>query len=246
MLVLATLLCLAIGLSLGMLGGGGAALALPVFVYVAGLPAADAVTVSLIVVGATSLVATMGHLRHGQVDARAVALVAGAGIPGTLLGAAFTSLVPPSVLLGAFAVLLLGAAAWMGFGKIPAPRPARRWPVIAVTGAGVGILTGFLGVGGGFLLVPVLTRLVGLETRRAIGTSLAVITINCVAGVLGHLGHASPPLAPTVSFTLAAGLGAVAGQLAGQRLRISHLHRGFAILLGSVGAAVAWRVVVAS
>jgi uncharacterized membrane protein YfcA len=170
--------------------------------------------------------------------------VAGAGIPGSVLGAQLTSLVPPVVLLGSFAVLLIAVAAWMGFGRVPIPRPARRWPVIAASGLGIGVLTGFLGVGGGFLLVPALTRLAGLETRRAIGTSLAVITVNCAAGALGHLGHSSPPLDITAGFTLASVLGAMVGHGLGQRLRATHLHRGFAILIGSVGAAVAWQVAV--
>lgn len=149
-LTLALLLAALIGLSLGLLGGGGSTLAVPVLVYVAGLDARAAVGVSLAVVGATSLVAAVAQAREGRVRTRAAALFAGAGMPAAWAGSRLTALVPGRMLLLAFGGFMVAVALLMlrppGPGGDAAPRRPARPNMVIGTGALVGLLTGFLGV----------------------------------------------------------------------------------------------------
>lgn len=245
MIALATLLCGVLGLSLGGLGGGGSVLAFPLLVYIAGLTPQNAAGVSLFIVGVTSAVAAITHARRGHVCLRTAALFGGAGIPAAALGAHLASTVEPRMLLGAFAILLVLVAAWMGLGRVPKPRPARPWPLVAAIGAVVGLLAGFFGVGGGFMIVPALTGLAGVDTRRAIGTSLVVIALNAVGGLVEHFNHLAIPLGTAVLFTLAATSGALVGQHVSQRVSVAHLRRAFALLIMIVATLVGWRVFIA-
>jgi uncharacterized membrane protein YfcA len=245
MMALATLLCAVLGLSLGGLGGGGSVLAFPLLVYVAGMSPSSAAGVSLFIVGMTSAVAALTHARRGNIDLRTAALFGGAGIPGAFFGAHFSSLVEPRVLLGSFAIMLILVAAWMGLGRVPAPRPARPWPVIAAIGACVGVLAGFFGVGGGFMIVPALTGLAGVDTRRAIGTSLIVIALNSVGGMIEHFNHLAIPVDTAFVFTAAATAGALVGQRVSQCVSVAQLRRAFAVLIMVVAVLVSWRVLIA-
>lgn len=242
-LVIACLLCGVVGLSLGGLGGGGSVLALPLLVYIADLPVSDAIGVSAMIVGITSASAVVLHARRGNVDVRTAALFGGAGIPGAMVGAHFSSVTSQEVLLGSFAVLLFGVAAWMGLGRVPPPRPARPWPLLAAIGIFVGLVAGFFGVGGGFMLVPALTGLAGLCTRRAIGTSLLVIAMTSAASMFEHTSHKPAlPMLTAAAFTSAAVIGALVGQRVSMRVSVGHLRKGFAGLVVLVALLVAWRV----
>jgi uncharacterized membrane protein YfcA len=241
-LPLATLLCGVIGLSLGGLGGGGSVLALPILVYVAGVSPPNAVGTSAMLVGVTSAVAMIMHARRGNVDWRIAALFGGAGIPGAVVGAHFTNIVAPETMLAGFSVLLVLVALWMGLGKVPEPRPARPWPLVGLIGAFVGLLAGFFGVGGGFMIVPALTGLAGLDMRRAIGTSLLVIAMNSGASMIEHANHNSLPFSTAASFVIAAVIGALVGQRLALRVSVAHLRRGFAALILVVAVLVGWRV----
>lgn len=224
-------------MSLGLLGGGGSILALPVLVYVAGIDVHAAIGMSLAVVGATALVGALGHWRGGRVDLRAAVLFGGAGMLAAPLGAQATHAVAPRVLMLLFGVLMLVVGALMlrgrGSARPDAPRP--RPVAVPAAGFGVGLLTGFLGVGGGFLIVPALTLLVGLPIQRAIGTSLLVIAANSAAGVASHLTRGEVPLGLAAAFTAAATLGAVVGVRLASGLPPARLRRAFAafvVLLG--------------
>lgn len=236
-LFLALALSTLIGVSLGLLGGGGSILAVPVLVYVAGVDVHAAIGMSLAVVGATALVGALVHARGGRVDARAAVLFGGVGMLGAPLGARATHAVAPRVLMLLFAVLMLAVGASMlrggGAARPEAPRP--RPVAIPAAGFGVGLLTGFLGVGGGFLVVPALTLLVGLPIHRAIGTSLLVIAANSAAGVAGHLARGEVPLGSTAAFTAAATLGALVGVPLASRLEPARLRRAFAVFVVLVG-----------
>lgn len=245
MMLAATLLCGILGLSLGGLGGGGSVLSFPLLVYVAGLAPQSAAGVSLFIVGITSAIAAITHARRGHVCLRTAALFGGTGIPTAALGAHLASTVEPRVLLGTFTILLVVVAAWMGLGRAPKPRPARPWPLVAAIGAVVGMLAGFFGVGGGFMIVPALTGLAGVDTRRAIGTSLVVIALNAVGGMVEHFNHLTIPLGTAVIFTMAATTGAVIGQHVSQRVSVAHLRRAFALLVLIVAMLVGWRVFIA-
>jgi uncharacterized protein len=236
-LLLALALSTLIGVSLGLLGGGGSILAVPVLVYVARVDVHAAIGMSLAVVGATALVGGLVHARAGRVDARAAALFGVAGMLGAPLGAQATHAVASRVLLLLFAALMLAVGSLMLLGRGPSragtPRPH---PVAApAAGLGVGLLTGFLGVGGGFLIVPALTLLAGLPIHRAIGTSLLVIAANSAAGVAGHLRQGDMPLGLTAAFTAAAALGALGGVRLASSLDPARLRRAFAAFVILVG-----------
>jgi hypothetical protein len=226
-----------IGLSLGLLGGGGSILAVPVLVYVARVDVHAAIGMSLAVVGTTALVGGLVHVRAGRVDLRAAALFGGFGMLGAPLGALATQAVAPRVLLLLFAALMLAVGGLMLRGRDGGGHGARRPHRVAVpsAGLGVGLLTGFLGVGGGFLVVPALTLLAGLPIHAAVGTSLLVIAANSAAGILGHLGQGEMPLGLTAAFTAAAALGALAGVRLASGLDPARLRRAFAVFVILVG-----------
>jgi uncharacterized protein len=206
-------------------------------VYVARVEVHSAIGMSLAIVGATALVGGLVHARAGRVDLRAAALFGGAGMLGAPLGAQAMHAVAPRVLLLLFAALMLAVGGLMLRGKAGAhPGTPRPHPVaVPAAGFGVGLLTGFLGVGGGFLIVPALTLLAGLPIHAAIGTSLLVIAANSAAGVLGHLRQGEMPLGLTAAFTASAALGALAGVRLASSLDAARLRRAFAVFVILVG-----------
>jgi uncharacterized membrane protein YfcA len=185
---------LAIGLAVGMLGGGGAVLAVPVAVYVLDQDVEAATTVSLVVVAAAALAGAASHARAGRVCWRHAATFATASLPGIVGGTIIGEAVTGRTLIAAFAVLMLtmASATWRkGGAKLPESRPgecpALRWRRDVSVGVGVGFLSGLFGVGGGFLIVPALTAGLAFSVRSAIGTSLAIITLVSAVGVAVHL-----------------------------------------------------------
>jgi uncharacterized protein len=226
-----------IGVSLGLLGAGGSILAVPVLVYVARLDVRSAIGLSLAVVGATALVGGLAHARAGRVDLRAAIVFGAAGMLGAPLGALAMRAVPPHVLMLLFAALMLAVGTLMLRGGAAARGEAARARPAAVlaAGFGVGFLTGFLGVGGGFLIVPALTLFAGLAIHRAVGTSLLVIALNAAAGLAAHLRQGGLPLGLTAAFTAAAALGALAGVRTGAGLDPRRLRQAFAVLVILVG-----------
>jgi uncharacterized protein len=244
-LAAALLLSGLIGVSLGLLGGGGSILAVPVLVYVARVDVHEAIGMSLAIVGATSLAGALFHARRGRVAYRAALLFGGAGMAGAPLGAQLTHRVAPPLLLLLFAALMLVVAALMlrgrGFAGPRSTAATARLGAVLATGFGVGLLTGFLGVGGGFLIVPALTLLTGLPMHEAVATSLLVIALNSAAGVVGHLGRGGMPLGPTAAFTAVATLGALCGERLAGRLDPLRLRRAFGLFVLAVGLLLAAR-----
>jgi hypothetical protein len=234
---LALLLSGMIGVSLGVMGGGGSILALPVLVYVAGIDPRTAVPMSLAIVGSTSLMAGLMHHRGGRVDRRVGTIFGIAGLPGAYIGARLTHLLPARVLLVLFGVLMLVVGGVMLLRSVREPRQgphARERPrlgLIVAAGFGVGFLTGFLGVGGGFIIVPSLVLFAGLPMPTAVGTSLMVIALNCAAGIVGHLGEGGVPLRATAAFTGVAIVGGFLGERLASRLSPRALRRGFAVFV---------------
>jgi uncharacterized membrane protein YfcA len=238
-LALALILSGAIGVSLGMLGGGGSILAVPMLVYVAGVAAQDAVAMSLTIVGATSAIASVLHGQQGRLNYKVAAIFGGAGMVGAFMGAKFTHLVSNAVLLLLFAALMLVVGTLMLVRPQREPASASTHhttslPRVLLAGVGVGVVTGFLGVGGGFLIVPALVFFTALPMHVAVGTSLLVIAINSAAGFVGHLDQGNIPMALTVAFTVAA----IAGTFVGARVaayipaqRMRRLFAGFVMLV---------------
>jgi uncharacterized membrane protein YfcA len=236
MLIFALAMAGLIGLSLGLLGSGGSIVTLPVLVYVAGIPVSQAVGMSLVIVGGTSALGGLLNLRQGAFDLRAATFFALSGIGGAFAGAKFTHLVSAPVLLLLFGVLMLVVGIRMlGSGESASQSQQCKPLRCMATGVAVGGLTGFLGVGGGFLILPALVLFAGLDMKTAIGTSLAVIAVNCFGGLLGQLRYLNCDWWLTLGFLLAAMAGMCAGIGLARWLAASTLRRGFAgcvVLLG--------------
>ena len=234
---------LAVGLSLGLTGAGGSIITLPVLVYLAGVPPEQAVGLSLFVVGAAAAAGAIQRWKGGDFHPRAALMFAGAGVAGAWIGAKFTALVPPGVLMIVFAVIMLAVALRMllsgseGAEMLPECRPLR----CLAAGAGTGLLTGFLGVGGGFLLVPALVKFARLPLRMATGTSLAVIAFNSAAGFLSHLNRGATDWRIAGLFATVAITGSLAGNRMARRLPTARLKQGFAVLVLLTGGWVLWQ-----
>jgi uncharacterized protein len=239
-----------IGLTLGLLGSGGSILTVPVLVYLAGEPAKAAIAESLAIVGAIALVGAVPYAVQRSVDWRSALFFGVPGVAGTYLGAALSAYVSAPLQLALFAVVMLLAAVLMLRGR-PAPSeadPARRHAaaLIAVEGLAVGIVTGLVGVGGGFLIVPALVLLGGLPMRLAVGTSLLIIAVKSFAGFWKYLDVlAAEGLAVNwelIGLLTAIGIvGSFAGNLVSQRVPQRALRHGFAGFLIVMGAFILWQ-----
>ena len=232
-----------IGLSLGLTGAGGSIITLPVLVYLAGLPPKEAVGVSLFVVGVAALVGAVQRIRSGEVHLKAALMFVLSGMAGATGGAYLTPLVSGRVLMLIFAGLMLLVAVNMLIGAkkeltmLAECKPAR----CLLAGLGVGLLTGFIGVGGGFLLMPDLVKFARLPMRMAAGTSLAVITFNSAAGFLSHYGEAPPRWTLALTFAGIAAAGVILGSFFASRLPVARLRQVFAVMVLATGCFVVWQ-----
>ena len=251
-----------IGLSLGALGGGGSILAVPALVYAAGQTPKHATTTSLVLVALTALIGIVPHWRSGRVRLAAGSVFGLAGIGGSLLGSHWNKAADPDVLLLAFSGLMLIAAYGMwrracndstvttsdSVGAAAAPAGRRRFGVdpltilkVIVAGTLVGFLTGFFGVGGGFVIVPALVLALGFTMPEAIGTSLLVITINSAVALTTRLQAGSIEWRIVIPFTIASLLGVTVGSRLASTHDSSSLQRWFVGLLVIVAAYTAVR-----
>jgi uncharacterized membrane protein YfcA len=223
----------AIGVSLGLLGGGGSILTVPALVYLVGQSPQAAITTSLAIVGANSALGASFHRSQGTVRWRVALVFGGVGMLVAFFAANIGKLFPPALLLVLFAVLMLAIGGLMLRSAAPVRKdtPGPRLPVVIAGGAGVGLLTGILGVGGGFLIVPALVMLVGLPMKQAVGTSLVVIAMNSAAGLLGHLGVSELDLVLTFIFVAAGLVGVLTGTRLVGRLPAVFLRRGFGVFV---------------
>jgi uncharacterized membrane protein YfcA len=240
---LAILLGLAIGVVVGAVGGGGAILALPVLVYVLDEPVGPASTASLVVVAVAAAIGAGSLSRHGAVCWRLAFTFAAPAAAGSLLGTLAGREVSPHVLILAFVPVMLTAAAltWRRAGESgeggDCPHPPLRRVVVA--GLLVGTLTGFFGVGGGFVIVPVLTLWLDTPFRRAVGTSLVIIGLTGLAALASHLvAGARPDVATTAILACSTGAGALLGSLVSNRVPTALLGRAFALIVATVALAL--------
>ena len=257
-LVLAIVAGALIGLSLGALGGGGSILAVPVLVYLLDQSPSQATTGSLVVVGVTSLIGAIAAHRAGNVLLARGAAFGVVAIGGAVVGAKASALVDEDVLLASFAALMLLVGALMAWrllhrGAAPShtERPTLDEPIITfsptfacqcsralkvlLTATVVGLLTGFLGVGGGFLVVPALLLVLALPISYAAGTSLVVITITSAAALATRAGvGVAPDWGVVLVLTLVSALAAVAGAAVADRLDTRRLTAAFTVLVLAV------------
>jgi uncharacterized membrane protein YfcA len=244
----------AVGLSLGLLGSGGAILTVPILVYLVGHDEKSAIAESLAIVGAIAVAGVIRAAMHKRVDFRSAALLAVPGIVGTYAGAHAATFIPGAVQLVLLAVLMLTAATLMFRSRTAltasstdsssSPAIPSRGPlwVIALQGVGLGLATGLVGVGGGFLIVPVLVLLRKLPMPTAIGTSLAIIAVNSTTGFLKYvsmLGDQSGPSGAAlhvdwyiICVFIAIGIaGSLIGNALAGRINQNTLKRIFAVFL---------------
>jgi len=236
-------LAAAIGVSLGLLGGGGSILTVPVLVYVLGYAAKPAIAMSLVVVGMTSLIGASLHWRLGNVRVGMAVTFGLFAMIGAFAGAKLSVLLSGGVQLVLLALVMTVAAVSMLRRSSHDTEPSGSWrPALFVPVAlGVGVLTGLVGIGGGFLVVPALVLLARVPMRQAVGTSLLVIAMNSASGFAGYLGTVKLDWAVLAGFTAIAVAGALAGTALVAHVPQAALKRGFAILLLLVGGFVLHR-----
>ncbi|MBL8962372.1 MAG: sulfite exporter TauE/SafE family protein [Gemmatimonadetes bacterium] len=240
---------LAVGIVLGLLGGGGSILALPIFLYVFQVPTKPAVAMSLAVVGMSAFVGFLGHWRQGTVSLR-IALPFGAfAMLGAFVTARLAHLVPERLQLGLFMAFALTAAVLML--RDAARTPTRDAPhgdvvpafgsLLAAQALGVGVLTSLIGAGGGFVIVPALVLLARVPVKVAVGSSLLIITMNALSGFVGYMGSVPIDWPLVTGFTGVAAVGALAGTRLVRFVPQRRIKQGFAILILVLGAVVVAR-----
>lgn len=241
-IVAALALAVLVGLSLGLLGGGGAILTVPILTYVAGISVQQAIPASLVIVGTTSLVSTITHARARRVRWRTGAVVGSTGVLGALGGSLLGKQIPDPVLMVLFAAMMIAAAVAMlrrrRADAAPADRQRPSIPRLLLIGLGVGTATGLVGAGGGFLLVPALILFAGLPAAVAVGTSLAVVVLNSAIGLTGHLLSTPLDWPLVLTFTGIAIAGSFLGAAFAGRLPERTLQRTFGVFILLIAAVV--------
>lgn len=261
--IIGHLLTVGIGVTLGLLGGGGSVLALPVLVYLLGIPTKTAIAMTLIMVGTVSLLGVIPHWRRQNLDLRAAMIFGSTTMLGAFWGARLAHLpwITAKFQTTLFAVAMFVAAGILIYRTFQADRKNARaarlaefdqlspgpytppicqycWLWLLTEGLGVGLLTGLVGVGGGFAIVPALVILGKIPMRRAVGTSLLIISANSWAGVAGYLGTVTLDWPLTISLTVAAGLGTILGSYLMPRVSVGLLQKGFGYFLMAVATFV--------
>ena len=234
-----------IGLALGLVGGGGSILTVPILVYAIGQPVHLATTTSLAIVGANALVGVVGHARAGNVLPKTGLAFGAAGFLGAFAGTWLNRRVPGPLLLALFAVVMLVAAVAMlrkRGGDAPEAAACQRYDARGWLTLGLsGLATGFFGVGGGFVIVPALVLVLGLPMRAAVGTSLLVIALNSASGLVARLGAGGLDWGVTLLFILGGAAGVALGVRLAGRLPQRRLTQAFAGLIVLVAAYVLYR-----
>lgn len=237
-----------IGLALGAVGGGGSVLIVPILIFAVGETTGTATTTSLLVVGAASAVGALRHWRCGRVDVRAGTLVGVCGIGGAVAGSWLGSHVAGRVLLLGFAALTLGVAISLFCRQeqpaddVPPFSAGRRSMTrVLIVGTGIGLLTGFFGVGGGFIVVPALIFALGFPLPLAVGTSLLVITVNSAVALVARAATTGVDWRVALPFTLASLVGVLAGTSIAGRVDARLLGRALGVILVGVGLYVGFR-----
>ncbi|WP_285731880.1 sulfite exporter TauE/SafE family protein [Nocardiopsis sp. ATB16-24] len=244
-LILVVVLAVVVGIALGLLGGGGSILMVPLLTYVAGMQPKEAIAASLLVVGVTSLTGALTHARAGNVRWRTGLIFGAAGMVGAFIGGLAGGHLPGTLLMIAFALMMVATAATMIRGrKKPSTGggeaqgeglPLKR---IVLDGLVVGAVTGLVGAGGGFLVVPALVLLGGLAMPAAVGTSLLVITMKSFAGLVGYLTTVSLDWALVAMVTSAAVAGSLVGVRLASRVPETALRKGFGVFVLLMGVLV--------
>ncbi|HPX35211.1 MAG TPA: sulfite exporter TauE/SafE family protein [Mycobacterium sp.] len=241
MIALTVALAVFVGISLGLLGGGGSILTVPLLAYVAGLDPKQSIATSLLVVGVTSAFGAITHARAGRVRWKVAGVFGLAAMAGAYGGGRLAHFIPGNILLIAFALIMIMAAVAMLRGrKDVGDESAGPLPIgkILLQGVSVGMISGLVGAGGGFLLVPALALLGGLPMPVAVGTSLVVISMQSFAGFAGHLAGESIDWKLAGMVTGAAVVGSVIGGLLTSKIDPATLRKAFGWFVLAMAALV--------
>ena len=229
-MALVLFLAIGIGLALGLLGGGGSVLAVPVLKYIAGLEAKEALATQLLIVGTTAGVGAIQHARKGNIALRTGTIFAVTAMLGAYFGGRSAGWFEGSTLLMLFAGMMLITSVMMFRGRGELKPREGRIPVelVVIEGLAVGFFTGLVGAGGGFMIVPVLVLLGGMPMHRAIGTSLMIMTLKSYSAFLGYMNHVQVDYELAASVTVSAVLGTLIGAHYSQQINAPTLRKGFA------------------
>ncbi len=239
-------LAVLIGITLGLMGGGGSMLAIPVLIYVMGLDAKEAIAMSFVVVGIVSLIGLIPHWQQGNVNFKAAIIFTPPAMLGAFLGARLASLpmITDTIQLMAFAIMMLVASVSMIWGQLNKLQnelqhlPQNHGLAMMLEGLGIGTITGFVGIGGGFVIIPALVLLGGIPMKEAIGTSLLIIAFKSVTGFTGYLDQVVLNFNLIVSFTLAAGVGTVSGAYLTKLIEAKELKKGFGFFVFAIAVLI--------
>jgi uncharacterized membrane protein YfcA len=229
------------GILFGLFGAGGSILLVPILVYILDLPIKSALGTSLLILMVTGSVATLAHARSRNVSWWIGLRWAALGMIAAYAGGRVAEFIPERVLLTLFAAVVVVASLAMIRRRSLAPAvDPRSIPMgkVAAVGAALGFLTGVMGVGGGFLLVPALVLLCGMDVKVAVGTSLLIIAVNSLGGFLGFAAHESFPWKVTLTVAAFNAVGSLVGERIGKRLPGHRLRPAFGVFLLIVGVAM--------
>ncbi|ALC04538.1 hypothetical protein CDES_00260 [Corynebacterium deserti GIMN1.010] len=238
-MILTLVLSLFIGISLGLLGGGGSILTVPILTYVAGLPPREAIAASLFIVGTTSAVSAISHARNNRVRWKTGLMFGSASMVGAFGGGLVGGYIPETLLMVAFALMMIATSAAMLRGRNTKAEPSTSsFSRVLIDGLLVGAVTGLVGAGGGFLVVPALTLLGGLAMPVAVGTSLVVITMKSFAGLAGYLTSVQLDWGLVLMVTAVAIVGSLIGSRLASRVPEKALRKGFGVFVLIMGVFV--------
>lgn len=226
-----------IGISLGLIGGGGSIIIIPVLVYVLGVEAHNAVDMSLTIVGVTSMIGAALHSQRGAIKLKTGALFSATGTLSAYFSSRLTYLVSTATLFLVIATLMIFIAVMMLIKRksnqdlpIQQANSQNKFKAL-LAGFIVGMLTGFLGIGGGFLVMPALVLFCGISMKDAVGTALLIVAIDCCAGLFGHLCYGGFDLRVTMLVTMVAIDGTLIGATLSHRISAAGLKKWFATLV---------------
>lgn len=232
-----------VGLSLGLLGGGGSILTVPILVYALNMDPKLSIALSLAIVGTTTLFGVYEHYRHKNIKFKLAFLFGGFAIPGTFLGSYLSQFISGNTQLIIFAIVMMTAAIFMFKGKKEVTNENQNfnYPLIIISGLFVGVMTGLIGVGGGFLIVPALMFFTKTQMRQAVGTSLLIISINSFFGFMSYIQLITIPWLFLIKFTVSSILGILIGARLANKVPQEKLKKIFAIFLVVMGIFILYK-----
>jgi hypothetical protein len=237
------ILALFAGLAMGLLGGGGSILTVPILVYVFSVDTKVAVAMSLAIVGWTALMGMYSHFKLKNISFKVAFIFGGFALPGTYFGSYLSQFISGQIQLLIFSAIMIIAAAFMFNGKkeIEESSHSLNYPLIAISGVFVGIMTGLIGVGGGFLIVPALMFFTGIDMRKAVGTSLFIISFNSIFGFLSYLGRVEIPWNLMIIFSICSTVGIFIGAKLNTKVPQAKLKKIFAVFLIIMGIFILYK-----